>query len=244
MSEEIDRVIKFCISILADFGLKDLHLYLSTRPEKRVGAEEDWDAAEKALKEALERTKLPFDVKVGDGAFYGPKIDIQLNDALGRQWQLSTIQFDFNLPERFKLAYAGDDGKEHRPFMIHRALLGSVERFFSILVEQFGGAFPTWLAPVQCIVLPINEAVAEYGEKIRSTLAAHNVRVEVADGSESLNKRIRNSLKSKIPNILVIGEKEMQAGAVTWRRYDNEKQTTVPFEEFTKSLLGMIENRM
>ena len=148
MSEEIDRVLQFSISLLRDFGFTDFELFLSTRPAKRVGAEEDWDASEGALRAALERSGLPFDVNEGDGAFYGPKIDIYVQDALKRGWQLSTIQFDFNLPERFDLSYIGDDGAEHRPFMIHRALLGSMERFFGVLVEHFSGAFPVWLSPV------------------------------------------------------------------------------------------------
>lgn len=174
MPGEIDRVLDFSLNLLRSFGFTEFKLFLSTRPEKRVGAEENWDAAESALQSALERSGLPFQINEADGAFYGPKIDVQLPDAIGRAWQLSTIQFDFNLPERFDLTYVGEDGKTHRPYMIHRALLGSMERFFGLLIEHHGGAFPYWLSPVQATVLPISEKHQEFAERAEDSFGCRN----------------------------------------------------------------------
>lgn len=232
MPAEIDRVLHFSLNLLRDFGFSDFKLYLSTRPEKHVGREEQWDAAEKALQEALERSKLPFAINAGDGAFYGPKIDVCLHDAIGRQWQLSTIQFDFNLPERFDLSYIGEDGQQHRPYMVHRALLGSLERFFALLIEHHGGAFPTWLAPVQVRLIAINDEQMEYATALQSELASHAIRVEIDTADESFNKKIRNSATEKIPNVGVIGAKEVAEQTVSWRRYGQKEQSVLPRAEF------------
>jgi threonyl-tRNA synthetase len=234
MPEEIDRVLSFSLSILRDFSFEDFHLYLSTRPQERVGDDSKWDAAEAALKEALLRSGLPFDINEGDGAFYGPKIDICVKDAIGREWQLSTIQFDFNLPERFDLSYIGQDGQKHRPYMIHRALLGSMERFFAVLVEHLGGAFPTWLAPVQARVVCVSEKFIDYAREVESELRARGIRVELDDSSETFNKKIRAALTQKIPNIAIVGGKEVENRTVTVRRYGVEEQMSLGLSEFVE----------
>ena len=222
MPEEIDQVLQFSLSILQDFGFKDFKLFLSTRPEKRVGKDEHWEASEQALKAALVRSGLPYQINEGDGAFYGPKIDIYINDALKRPWQLSTIQFDFNLPERFELSYVGEDGKEHRPYMIHRALLGSMERFFGVLIEHYGGAFPFWLSPVQAIVLPIAERHHNYANSVTEELKALGYRSAHDCSSNTLNYKIRHAQTQKIPYTIVVGDKEEAAKTVAVRKRGGE----------------------
>ncbi|MCL4149035.1 UNVERIFIED_CONTAM: hypothetical protein GTU68_050699 [Idotea baltica] len=217
MTDEIDRVLDFSVSLLRDFGFEKFELFLSTRPEKRVGDEEQWDAAETALRSALERSGLPFGVNEGDGAFYGPKIDIYVTDALGRGWQLSTVQFDFNLPERFDLNYIAEDGKQHRPYMIHRALLGSMERFFGVLLEHFSGAFPVWLSPVQATVLPIAEKHQEYAQTVVEQLVAAGIRADIDKSSNTLNYRVRSAQNQKTPYMLVIGDRELEADSAAVR---------------------------
>lgn len=217
MPAEIDKVLDFCLSILRDFGFDEFELALSTRPKERVGREEDWDAAETALHEALKRMNLPFYVNEGDGAFYGPKIDIRVSDAVGRAWQLSTIQFDFNLPERFDLGFIGEDGATHRPFMIHRALMGSVERFFGILIEHYAGAFPVWLSPVQAMVLPITDKQSEASQAVVQQLLDAGIRAEIDGSSNTLNYRIRAAQGAKIPYMLVMGDREIAASSVSVR---------------------------
>ncbi|PKO20262.1 MAG: threonine--tRNA ligase, partial [Chloroflexi bacterium HGW-Chloroflexi-1] len=232
MPAEIDRVLNFCLHILRSFGFTDFNAYLSTMPEKRVGEEARWIAAQDALRAALERASIPFQVDEGGGAFYGPKIDLKVYDALEREWQLSTIQFDFNLPERFDLSYVGEDGQEHRPYVIHRALLGSMERFFGVLIEHFGGAFPVWLSPTQVMVVPIadrhNDAAYGVAEQVR----AGGLRVEVDDSSDRMNAKIRNAQLQKIPYMLVIGDREAEAGTVNVRLRTGEQRGTVPVPEF------------
>ena len=244
MPEEIDTVLNFSVNLLRDFGLKDFHLYLSTRPEGRVGAEEKWDAAEAALKAALDRSGLPYSLNEGDGAFYGPKIDICVKDMLDRQWQLSTIQFDFNLPERFDLSYMDADGLKKRPYMIHRALCGSMERFFAILIEHFGGAFPTWLAPVQAVFVPVNEGCNEFVSKLSEELNAQGFRTEVDLAADSFNKKIRNAVTRKVPNILIVGNKEVETNAVTLRRYCVKDQLTLSVAEFRERLVRLRDGRV
>jgi threonyl-tRNA synthetase len=232
MPEEIDQVLGFSLDILRAFGFDTFKLYLSTRPEKRVGAEADWDQAEAALEAALERSGLPYEINAGDGAFYGAKIDIVVNDAIGRPWQLSTIQFDFNLPDRFDLTYIGEDGAEHRPYMIHRALLGSMERFFGILIEHHGGAFPVWLAPVQAVLIPIADRHVDYSREVGRRLKSEGLRVEIDDTAERMNAKIRKAQLQKIPFMLVVGDKEMEAGAVSVRLRSGEDLRAKPVEEF------------
>lgn len=217
MPEEIDRVLAFCLKILRAFGFKEFKLYLATRPEKSVGAEERWAAATEALRTAIEKTGLPYEVDEGGGAFYGPKIDLKIKDALGREWQCSTIQFDFNEPERFELTYKGADSQDHQPYMIHRALLGSLERFFGILVENYEGAFPLWLAPVQAVVLPVLPANLEYAGELYDWLRASGIRAELDSRNEKIGYRIREAQMQKVPYMLVVGSKEAESGQVAVR---------------------------
>ena len=223
MPEEIDRVLNFSLNILRAFGFENFQAYLSTRnPEKAAGDPEDWEAPTEALRQSLEREGVPYVIDEGEAVFYGPKIDIKVSDALGREWQLSTIQFDFILPERFNLAYVGEDGEEHRPYMIHRALLGSMERFMGVLIEHHAGAFPVWLAPVQAVLIPIADRHSEYTREVAATMKEAGVRVEVDDRGERMNAKIRDAQMQKVPYMLVIGDREIEAGAVSVRLRSEE----------------------
>ena len=231
--EEIDNTLKFCLHILRHFGINEFHAYLSTRnPEKSVGEESDWLKAQDALREALERANLSYDIDEGGAAFYGPKIDLKMIDALGREWQLSTIQFDFNLPERFDMTYIGDDGLQHRPMMIHRALLGSVERFMGVLIEHYGGAFPVWLMPVQVKLIPIADRHVDFSHKVAKELKENGLRVEVDDSSERMNAKIRNAQLQKVPYMLVIGDKEVETEQVALRMRSGENPGAMSVESF------------
>ena len=218
IEEELEGVLRFSIRLLNAFEFEDLDVYLSTRPERYVGDPADWDRATESLRHAVEACGVNYEVKLGEGAFYGPKIDIDVHDSLGRSWQLTTIQFDFNLPERFDMVYVGEDGQAHRPYVVHRALLGALERFFGILIEHYGGAFPVWLAPVQAVVLPVTETVNDYAEEVRQTLIDAGLRVEAwSDRSRTLNYLIRQAQLEKIPYMLVVGEREKEAQTVSLR---------------------------
>ena len=241
---EIDQVLSFSLGLLRDFGLTDFKLYLSTRPAERVGDEAKWDLAESSLRNALERSSLPFAINEGDGAFYGPKIDVCVIDALGREWQLSTIQFDFNLPERFQLSFTGEDGQLHQPFMVHRALLGSIERFFGILLEHLGGAFPTWLAPVQARIIPVSEKFTDYAKQLADDLSSRLFRVELDSSDNTFNKKIRQAVTQKIPNIVIIGGREVETEGVTLRRYCVEKQESLTKADFIDRLERLRKERI
>ncbi len=218
VEEEILKVLRFALRTLRTFGFEEFAAHLSTRPAKFVGRPEDWDRATAALKAALEEEGLAYDVKEGEGAFYGPKIDIDIEDSLGRAWQLSTIQFDFNLPERFDMTYIGKDGRKYRPYMIHRALLGSLERFFGILIEHYGGAFPVWLAPIQVVVLPVTEDVFPYVEEVAGKLREEGIRAEAwTKSGKTLRYLIREAQLQKIPYMLICGPREAEAGVVALR---------------------------
>ena len=232
MPAEIDRVVEFSIHILRSFGFQEFSAYLSTKPEKSVGEPERWEAAEKALEESLKRHNLPYQIDPGGGAFYGPKIDFKVNDAIGREWQLSTIQFDFNLPERFDVSYVGEDGQPKRPYMIHRALLGSLERFFGVLIEHYGGAFPAWLAPVQAELIPIADRHFDYANEVADQLRANGIRCHVDTGSDRMNAKIRDAQKQKIPYMLVLGDKEMEDKAVALRLRSGENPGTMSISDF------------
>ena len=243
MPGEIDNVLQFSLGILKDFGFSDFTVYLSTRPEKRVGKEENWDAAENALRAALERSGVPFEINEGDGAFYGPKIDICVKDALERSWQLSTVQFDFNLPERFDLKFVGDDGAHHRPYMIHRALLGSMERFFGVMLEHYAGAFPVWIAPVHVTLIPVSAKFSDYCQQVYDKLKANGFRVEHDQSSNTLNYKIRTAQTQKIPYMLIIGEKEQESSQVTVRVRSGEDLGAMSVDAFSVLLTEKIENK-
>lgn len=233
MPEEIDRVLQFSLNILRAFGFKDFQAYLSTRnPEKAAGAAEEWEAPTEALRQALERAAVPYQIDEGEATFYGPKIDIKVRDALGREWQLSTIQFDFNLPERFNMYYVGEDGLEHRPYMIHRALLGSMERFMGVLIEHFAGAFPVWLAPVQAVLIPIADRHLPYAQQVADQLKANGMRVEVDERGERMNAKIRDAQNQKIPYMLVVGDKEAEQGLVALRLRSGENLGPISIQAF------------
>jgi threonyl-tRNA synthetase len=233
MPEEIDRVLDFSLAILRAFGFEDFQAYLSTRnPDKFAGDPEDWFAPTEALRKALERAEIPYQIDEGEATFYGPKIDIKVKDALGREWQLSTIQFDFNLPERFDLAYRGAAGQEHRPYMSHRAHMGSMERFIGVLIEHFAGAFPVWLAPVQAVLIPIADRHLDYAHTLRERLFEAGMRVEVDDRKERMNAKIRDAQIQKVPYMLIIGDREQDAGAVSVRLRSEENLGSMPVDQF------------
>ncbi len=234
IEEEILRVLKFSLYMWKKFGFEDIKAYLSTKPEKSVGEDKYWNQAIKSLEKAIQAEGLDYEVDEGGGAFYGPKIDLKIKDAIGREWQMTTIQFDFNLPERFKMKYTGEDGKEHRPYMVHRALLGSLERFFGVLTEHYAGAFPLWLAPVQAIILPVSEKFTAYAEKVKTELFEKDVRVEVDRSDEKLGKKIRNAELQKYPFMLVVGEEEEKKKTVSVRDYATKKQETMNIGKFLK----------
>jgi len=228
MRAEIDRVLEFCLSFLDAFGFEEPKMELSVRDpqrlEKYAGSEADWELAESMLAAALEARGLPYERVEGEAVFYGPKIDIGILDALGRRWQASTIQFDFNLPERFDLTYVGEDNRPHRPYMVHRALYGSIERFFALLIEHHGGALPVWLAPTQAVVIPVAERNLDYARKVGDELAAIGFRAEVDERQERMNAKIRDAQLQKIPYMLVVGNREEEARGVSVRLRTNENR--------------------
>jgi threonyl-tRNA synthetase len=240
---EVVAVADMILEVYRTFGFEDVRIELSTRPEKRIGSDELWDRAEGALARALDGRGLPYQVNPGDGAFYGPKIDFHVRDAIGRSWQLGTVQLDYQMPRRFNLSYVGADGAEHVPVMIHRAMLGSIERFMAILIEQTAGAFPLWLAPVQAVVLPISEKFAEYGEAVRQALAAAGVRVEADARNEKLGYRIREAQLQKVPYMLVVGAREAEEGTVSVRRRAGEDLGAMTREEFLARVRDLSASR-
>jgi threonyl-tRNA synthetase len=244
IEDEIIEVTRFSKYMLGSFGFTDLKFYIATKPEKAVGEDVYWDKATQSLKHALEKENIPYELDEGGGAFYGPKIDIKIKDALNREWQLSTIQFDFNLPERFKMSYIGEDGKEHRPFMVHRALLGSIERFMGILIEHYGGSFPTWLAPVQTAVLPVSQNYVEYAKKVAVELKSKGIITEVDERNEKIGYKIRDWETKKVPYMLIVGEKEKESNNVSVRQHKVGDKGSVPTAEFTSQILEEINNRI
>jgi len=236
LEDEIRRTLDFSLHILRSFGFSDYDIYLSTKPEKHVGADAAWELAEGALRKALEGSGLEFQVDPGEGVFYGPKIDIKIKDSLGRAWQCTTIQVDFNLPERYRMDYVGSDGGRHQPIMIHRALMGSLERFFGVLIEHYAGAFPTWLAPVQARVISVTEAQAAYAKGVADDLAAKGYRVEVDDRNEKLGFKIREGRLSRVPYLLVVGAKEVEANSVAVRSREEGELGTMSKADFAKRM--------
>mgnify|MGYP000361128361 CR=1 FL=1 len=217
LQDEIVGVLELTERILSRFGFAKYEIMLSTRPEKAVGSDEIWEAATAALKGALEVKGWDYTVDEGGGAFYGPKIDLKIRDAIGRQWQCSTVQCDFNLPERFKLEYVSAEGTRERPIMVHRAIFGSVERFFGILIENSGGDFPLWLNPTQMKILPVTDGVKDYCAEVAAKANKMGLRVEIDRGNERLAKQIRNAEQQRVPIIVVVGEKEMEGGTLAVR---------------------------
>ena len=215
--QEIKDTVEFAKKMLGKFGFHDIQAYLSTKPAKAVGDPARWEQATQSLRDALDQEGMSYEVDEGGGAFYGPKIDMKIKDALGRPWQLGTVQFDFNLPERFHLTYVGDDGKEHQPYMVHRALLGSIERFFGILIEHYAGAFPLWLAPEQVRVLPISDKALDYAKKTQAALKAAGFRVEVDSSAEKLGAKIREAMLMKVPYQVVVGPRDEANGTISVR---------------------------
>jgi threonyl-tRNA synthetase len=228
IESEVEGCVDFAFAVMKNFGFEKFEVELSdwdaTHPENYAGKPEDWRRATAALANTMERMKIPYKKIEGEAAFYGPKIDIKLIDAIGRPWQLGTVQFDFNLPARFKLEYVADDGAKHQPLMVHRALLGSVERFFGILIEHYAGAFPLWLAPVQVEVCPVSEKVAEYAQQVTNALKQQNIRVHLDDRNEKLPAKIRDAQMQKTPYMLVVGAKEAEAGTVSVRHRSRKKR--------------------
>ena len=243
VEDEILEVLRFSLFMLRSFGFTDIQAYLSTMPEKAVGDPKNWKIAQESLRKAIEAEGLEYDVDEGGGAFYGPKIDLKVKDALGRSWQLSTVQFDFNLPERFDMTFTDRDGVEKRPYMVHRALLGSLERFFGVLVEHFGGAFPVWLSPVQIMVIPVTQAFEEYAEKVYSRLKKAGFRVDFDDSDDRMNAKIRNAQGQKIPYMLIIGEKEAEAGGVSLRLRNGKQENGIPLEDFVSRVEKAVQEK-
>jgi len=243
MEAEIIRVIDFTVRMLRTFGFEDFTAYIATRPEKAVGDDSMWEKATQALKVAADKVNLRYEMDEGGGAFYGPKIDIKIKDALGRLWQCSTVQFDFNEPERFDMTYVGVDNQPHRPFMIHRALLGSIERFFGMLIEHYAGAFPVWLAPVQAKVVCISDKQLEHAKGVRETLLAAGIRAELDARSEKIGFKIREAELEKVPYIIVIGDKEIQQNTVAIRERGGRDAGVLPLDGFIKMVTEKIRSR-
>ena len=231
VEQEVDGVLNLTFDLLKSLGFEQFEVNLSTRPEKSVGSTERWELAEQSLGRIMRSLGLPFEIDEGGGAFYGPKIDVHIRDAIGRLWQCATIQFDFNLSERFGLTYIGEDGREHQPYMVHRTLLGSMERFMGVLIEHYGGAFPTWLAPVQARVIPIADRHQEYANLVRDGLAAEGVRVDVDARNERMGAKIREAQVQKVPYMLVVGDREAEAGAAAVRLRSGENLGAQPLAE-------------
>jgi threonyl-tRNA synthetase len=242
VQEEVRGALELAFATYALFDF-EVGLELSTRPPERIGTDEMWDKAEGALTKALDAQGLQYELNPGDGAFYGPKIDMHMTDSLGRSWQLGTVQLDYSMPERFDLTYTGADNKEHRPVMIHRAAFGSYERFIGIMIEHYGGEFPLWLAPVQAIVLPISDPFNEYGSSVRDTLQRAGLRVEIDERSESIGKKIREAELRKIPRMLIVGEREVEEGKVAVREHGKGDTGSISVEQFSAAILGSVEAR-
>ncbi|MCP5062050.1 MAG: threonine--tRNA ligase [Ignavibacteriae bacterium] len=242
IEDEIIEVIRFAKYMWTSFGFEDLKYYVSTRPEKAVGDDEIWDKATVSLENALKKEGLKYEVDEGGGAFYGPKIDIKIKDALHREWQMSTIQFDFNLPERFDMKYVGEDGKDHRPFMVHRALFGSIERFMGVLIEHYGGSFPSWLAPVQVAIVPVSQNHFDYAETVKAKLKESNIRVELDYRNEKIGYKIREWETQKVPYMLIVGDKEIEANTVSLRKHKEGDKGSIAINEFISNITTEINN--
>jgi threonyl-tRNA synthetase len=236
IEDEILRVLDFSVNMLRGFGFKQFKVELSVRDPnnltKYAGSDDMWKQAEVSLVKALDARKIPYERKEGEAVFYGPKIDVKIKDALDRDWQCSTIQFDFNLPARFNMTYIGEDGKEHQPYMVHRALMGSLERFFGVLIEHYGGAFPVWLSPTQAMIIPIADRHLDYARQIEAKLKEKGLRVEVDARTERINLKIRQAQLEKVPYMLIVGDKEIAESGVSVRLRSGEDLGLQPLNKF------------
>ncbi|MFD3451319.1 threonine--tRNA ligase [Streptomyces sp. NPDC058691] len=245
MADELDKTLTFVLNLLRDYGLTDFYLELSTKdPVKYVGSDETWEEATEVLRQVAEKQGLPLVPDPGGAAFYGPKISVQTKDAIGRTWQMSTVQLDFNLPERFDLEYTAADGSKQRPVMIHRALFGSIERFFAVLLEHYAGAFPAWLAPVQAVGIPIGDAHVSYLEDFAAQAKKKGLRVEVDGSADRMQKKIRNAQKSKVPFMVIVGDEDMAAGTVSFRYRDGSQKNGIPRDEALAEIAKAVEDRV
>ena len=243
VEEEITKVLDLIVFVLQSFGFHEYKIYLSTRPEKYVGSDSGWESATKALETALNNKNLEFEVDPGEGVFYGPKIDIKIKDSLNRYWQVSTVQVDFNLPEKFDITYIEEDGQRRQPIMLHRALMGSLERFFGCLIERYAGAFPLWLAPVQIILLPITDNHAEYADKIAEELEESGIRVEKDLRNEKIGFKIREAQLQKIPYMIILGDKEVETSTLSVRRRRSKETRTLDLKTFLNEVNEAVKNR-
>jgi threonyl-tRNA synthetase len=244
LQDELASLLDFVVGLLRDYGLTEFEAELSTRPEKFVGEIADWEKAEAALKNALDKSGLTYVIAEGEGAFYAPKIDVHVKDAIGRRWQLSTLQVDFQEPGRFGIEYQAPDGSRQRPYMIHRALFGSIERFFGILTEHYAGAFPPWLAPVQVVGIPISDAHVGYLQEVATRLREHGIRVEVDDSDDRMQKKIRTAQRQKVPFMLLAGDDDVAAGAVSFRYRSGEQKNGVPVVDAIAEITGAVASRV
>ena len=243
LEKEIVNVLDFTFMTFKAFGFEEYEIYVSTRPEKAVGSVENWEKATSALQSALKRHKMAYEVDPGEGVFYGPKIDLKIKDSLGRTWQCATIQVDFNLPERFKLGYIGEDSQSSAPIMVHRALMGSIERFFGVLIEHYAGAFPLWLAPVQVKVLPITDRQQAYANQIAESLTSADLRVEVDLRNEKVGLKIREAAMAKVPYMVIVGDREVEASTLAIRKRGGENLGTMELEPFLNKLKKEVQDR-
>ena len=243
VEEEVNGILDLTFYLLTSFGFNEFEVMLSTRPEKSVGDPERWDLATESLRRTLEKRSLSYEVDAGGGAFYGPKIDVHIRDAIGRLWQCTTVQFDFNLPERFGLTYIGEDGNEHQPYMVHRALLGALERFMGVLIEHYGGAFPIWLAPVQAVVIPIASRHEDYARKVESQLAESSIRVHTDIRNERMNAKIREAQIQKVPYMLIVGDREEEAATAAVRLRSGEDLGPMPLDQIASRIVLEVEAR-
>jgi threonyl-tRNA synthetase len=244
IEEEITKVLELIVYILQSFGFFEYKIYLSTKPDKYVGSDEGWETATQALENALNTKKLDFEVDPGEGVFYGPKIDIKIKDSIGRYWQVSTVQVDFNLPERFDISYIEEDGQRHQPIMLHRALMGSLERFFGCLIEHYAGAFPLWLAPVQVVLLPITDKHADYAHELAQRFEELDIRVEKDLRNEKIGFKIREAQIQKVPYMVVLGDKEVDSQTLAVRKRRSKETRTLDFDSFLEELKSGIDSRL
>jgi threonyl-tRNA synthetase len=245
MPGELDSLLTFVLNLLRDYGLEDFYLELSTRnPDKSVGEDSDWAEATEALRKAVLAQNLELVLDEGGAAFYGPKISVQAKDAIGRTWQMSTIQVDFQLPQRFELEFSASDGSRQRPVMIHRALFGSIERFFGVLTEHYSGAFPPWLAPVQVMAIPVADTFTDYLSNVVKQMKSSGIRAELDDSDDRMQKKVRNAQMQKIPFMIIAGEEDMKAGAVSFRYRNGDQKNGIPIADAIAEIKKTVADRL